>query len=472
VAAGAGDVLALSVHGPRGVVDLVVPAGATVADVAAEYAAQLGLPVAPGLAGGSTGPLDPSRSLREAGVGAGALLVAVELVAVEPAPVGVLATSAERAVPPGVPPGVPADGIGPGPLSGPAPGLLGGLLLGLAALLGVLAGWAGAMSGGGARTATVTLLGLAALVAALPGRSVPHRALLAPVYAGAAAYAVVWEPVPERWPVLLGVVALVSAVAAGVARVLAPGPSEALRVWTVVGATLFVLTTLGTLVGAPAPVVWSVLLVLAVLAPRFVPGLAVDVPDQLLVDLERLSVNAWSARERPVGRRGRTVVPPALVDEVASRGAVVVTAASAGVLAVVVVSAPALLAAVVHTPDVVGARALVLLGGAALLLAARSYRHRAARALLRLAGLGVWVALLVDLAASLQAGAGLLVGASAVAVGLALVAAAVATGRGWRSAWWSRRAEVLEGLVGAFAVAALVPATGLFRLLWENVPDV
>ena len=452
MAAGAGDDLALSVHGPRGVVDLVVPADATVADVAAEYAAQLGLPVAPGLAGGSTGPLDPSRSLREAGVGAGALLVAVE-----PAPVGVLATSADLPAPPGVP----ADGVGPGPSSGPAPGLLRGLVLGLAALLGVLAGWAGATSEGGARTATVTLLVLAAPVAALPGRSVPHRALLAPVYAGAAAYAVVWEPVPERWPVLLGVVALVSAVAAAVARVLAPGPSEALRVWTVVGATLFVLTTLGALVGAPAPVVWSVLLVLAVLAPRFVPALAVDVPDQLLVDLERLSVNAWSARERPVGRRGRTVVPPALVDEVASRGAVVVTAASAGVLA-----------AVVPTPDVVGARALVLLGGAALLLAARSYRHRAARALLRLAGLGVWVALLVDLAASLQAGAGLLVGASAVAVGLALVAAAVATGRGWRSAWWSRRAEVLEGLAGAFALAALVPATGLFRLLWENVPDV
>ena len=463
MAAGAGDVLALSVHGPRGVVDLVVPAGATVADVAAEYAAQLGLPVAPGRAGGATGPLDPSRSLREAGVGAGALLVAVA-----PAPVGALATSAA----PLAPPGVPSDGVGPGPLPGPAPGLLGGLLLGLAALLGVLAGWAGAASEGGARTATVTLLVLAALVAALPGRSVPHRALLAPVYAGAAAYAVVWEPVPERWPVLLGVMALVSAVAAGVARVLAPGPSEALRVWTVVGATLFVLTTLGALVGAPASVVWSVLLVLAVLAPRFVPGLAVDVPDQLLVDLERLSVNAWSARERPVGRRGRTVVPPALVDEVASRGAVVVTAASAGVLAVVVVAAPALLAAVVHTPDVVGARALVLLGGAALLLAARSYRHRASRALLRLAGLGVWVALLLDLAASLQAGAGLLVGASAVAVGLALVAAAVATGRGWRSAWWSRRAEVLEGLAGAFALAALVPATGLFRLLWENVPDV
>lgn len=467
MAAGAGDVLALSVHGPRGVVDLVVPAAATVADVASEYAAQLGLPVAPDLAGGSTGPLDPSRSLREAGVGAGDLLVALE-----PAPLGVLATSAD---PTGAP-DLPRDLVRPGPESGPpprpAPGPLTVLLLGLAALLGVLAGWAGAASEGGARTATVTLLVLAALVAALPGRSVAHRSLLAPVYAGAAAYAVVWEPVPERWPVLLGVVALVSAVAAGLARVLSPGPSEALRVWTVVGATLFVLTTLGALVGAPAPVVWSVLLVLSALAPRFVPGLAVDVPDQLLVDLERLSVNAWSARERPVGRRGRTVVPPALVDEVASRGAVVVTAASVAVLAVVVVAAPALLAAVVHTPDVVGARALVLLGGAALLLAARSYRHRAARALLRLAGLGVWVALLVDLAASLRDGAGLLVGTSAVAVALALVAAAVATGRGWRSAWWSRRAEVLEGLAGAFALAALVPATGLFRLLWESVPDV
>ena len=448
MAAGAGDVLALSVHGPRGVVDLVVPAAATVADVAAEYAAQLGLPAAPDLVTGSAGSagagvLDPARSLREVGVGAGALLVALE-----PAAVGVLATSGD-----------------PRPDAPDVPGL---------------AGWAGATADGAPRTVTVVLLVLAALVAALPvgapvGAPVGpagHRAVLAPVYAGSAAYAVVWEPVPEQWPVLLGVVALVSAVAAGLARVLAPGRSEALCVWTMVGVALFVLTTLGALVGAPSQVVWSVLLALVLLAPRFVPGLAVDVPDQLLVDLERLSVNAWSARERPVGRRGRTVVPPDLVTDVAARGAVVVTSACVAVLAVVAVAAPALLASVLHTPDVVGARALVLLAGAALLLAARSYRHRAARALLRLAGLGAWLALLVDLAAALREGAGLAVGGAAVALALALVVAAVATGRGWRSAWWSRRAEVLEGLVGALALASLVPATGLFRLLWENVPDV
>lgn len=469
MAAGAGDVLALSVHGPRGVVDLVVPAAATVADVAAEYAAQLGLPAAPDLVTGSAGSagagvLDPARSLREVGVGAGALLVALE-----PAAVGVLATSGD--------PRPDAPDV-PGPAQVPGPGAP--VLLGLAAAAGVLAGWAGATADGAPRTVTVVLLVLAALVAALPvgapvGAPVGpagHRAVLAPVYAGSAAYAVVWEPVPEQWPVLLGVVALVSAVAAGLARVLAPGRSEALCVWTMVGVALFVLTTLGALVGAPSQVVWSVLLALVLLAPRFVPGLAVDVPDQLLVDLERLSVNAWSARERPVGRRGRTVVPPDLVTDVAARGAVVVTSACVAVLAVVAVAAPALLASVLHTPDVVGARALVLLAGAALLLAARSYRHRAARALLRLAGLGAWLALLVDLAAALREGAGLAVGGAAVALALALVVAAVATGRGWRSAWWSRRAEVLEGLVGALALASLVPATGLFRLLWENVPDV
>ena len=48
------------------------------------------------------------------------------------------------------------------------------------------------------------------------------------------------------------------------------------------------------------------------------PGLAVDVPDQLLLDLERLAVTAWSARERPAGRRGRTLVAPEAVAAVAA----------------------------------------------------------------------------------------------------------------------------------------------------------
>jgi hypothetical protein len=58
-------------------------------------------------------------------------------------------------------------------------------------------------------------------------------------------------------------------------------------------------------------------------------------------------------------------------------------------------------------------------------------------------------------------------GVGGILLAVLLVVVAVATGRGWRSAWWSRRAEVAEGLAGAGAIAALVVACGLFRALWE-----
>jgi hypothetical protein len=59
--------------------------------------------------------------------------------------------------------------------------------------------------------------------------------------------------------------------------------------------------------------------------------------------------------------------------------------------------------------------------------------------------------------------------ATGAAIGLAavLVLVAVVVGRGWRSAWWSRRAEVAETLCGALAVSSLVVAVGFFRRLWE-----
>ena len=77
--------------------------------------------------------------------------------------------------------------------------------------------------------------------------------------------------------------------------------------------------------------VWSVLLLAAVLAARFVPSVAIDVPDQYLLDLERLAVTAWSARERTGGKRGRSVVPPSAVSAVATRGTRIITAGAAAV---------------------------------------------------------------------------------------------------------------------------------------------
>ena len=140
------------------------------------------------------------------------------------------------------------------------------------------------------------------------------------------------------------------------------------------------------------------LLVVAMLAARFVPMLAVDVPDQYLLDLERLAVTAWSARDRPTGRRGRIIVP-------AHRGGRRRRARGAAP------SPPPAWRSSSSPPsrrrcccarrrcriDVLGARVEVGLAGAALLLAARSYRHVGARALLRAAGLACWAVLLVVL---------------------------------------------------------------------------
>jgi hypothetical protein len=50
---------------------------------------------------------------------------------------------------------------------------------------------------------------------------------------------------------------------------------------------------------------------------------------------------------------------------------------------------------------------------------------------------------------------------------LIMVVAAVATGRGWRSVSWSRRAELAESLSGAAAVAAVFVSSGAFRAVLE-----
>ena len=87
--------------------------------------------------------------------------------------------------------------------------------------------------------------------------------------------------------------------------------------------------------------------------------------------------------------------------------------------------------------------------------------------MLRGAGLTCWAALVVVLLGVVDSGQGFALGIAGILLAVLLVVVAVATGRGWRSAWWSRRAEVAEGLAGAGAIAALVVASGLFRALWE-----
>ena len=445
----AGSTLALTVHGQAGVVDLLVPVGASADDVAREYAAQCRLTFVPALHTRTGRALDPAESLTDVGLTSGTVLIAASSVRPSGDPRSDTGRSRRR-------------------WSATTPGAFSLLWCTVAVVVAALAAWFAAHTDGTEHDLTVLLLAGSAVLGVLPlGGYAPHRAVAAPAFGAAAAFATIWGPESERLPTIVGVSALVAAVTAAVARALDRRAEELLRVWVVAGVALFVLTGAGALVGARPEVVWGVLLVLAMLAARFVPALAVDVPDQYLIDIERLAVSAWSARDRPRGRRGRTVVPPGDVAVVATRASRTVTAAAGAIWVVAVISAPMLLATATLPVDRVGARVVVGLVGGALLLTGRSYRHRGARAMLRAAGLSCWVALLAVLLDLLSDERRFTLAVAVIVLATLLVVVAVANGRGWRSAWWSRRAEVAEGLAGAGAIAALVVSSGLFRTLWE-----
>ncbi len=443
----AGDSIAVSVHGPAGVLDLTVPPGASAADLAREYATQSGLATVPLLYTRLGDPLLADVALGDAGIDSGDVLVA--------------ATSVHRPTPPQRERMLARSSAPPGRISV--------LWFAIASMMAVLAGWFATRSASDdLRTVTVALLVAAAVLGVVPfGRYAPHRALAAPAFGTVAALVVVWDGHPERLPMVLGIAALGGAVTAAVARSFTEHVEEGLRVWMVAGGLVFVVSGLGGLFGLPPSATWSFLLVGAMFASRFVPSYAVDVPDQLLIDLERLAVTAWSARDRPRGRRGRAVASPRAVAAVARSGARLVTAAGAAIAVVSVLSAALLLFTVTLDLDRIGARCLVFFAGAALLLAGRSYRHVGARALLRTAGLGCWALLAVELLRGSSSTFPAVLGAASIALASLMVVVAVATGRGWRSVWWARRAEVAEGLAGAAALASVFVATGLFRVVWQ-----
>jgi hypothetical protein len=449
----AGATIPLSIHGPAGVLDLVVPTGATPVDVAREYARQAaevgdvaGIPLLQTALGER---LNAAVPLGEAGVQPGDVLVATTGVH-RPRRVTML-EAAKNA---------------------PETPELASLVAAVAAVVAALAGWYAGRSGEEAvRTVAVGVLLACALVGALPyGRHARQRAAAAPAFAAAAAFAALYEPGVHLLPAILGAAAMSAAVVAGVGRALAVVGDEVSTVWIVGGLTVFACCAVPAMLGWDARVTWTLLIFGSMMAARFAPSLAVDVPDDALLDLDRLAVTAWSARDsQRSGRRGRIVVSAAAMERLVRRASRIVTAAAASILVTVVVASPLLLHSASIDLDRIGARCLVFFAGCSLLLAARSYRHSAARALLRLAGLGALSALAVHLVAGAGAGAGHVDTFFYVVVGLGVIAlvAAVATGRGWRSVWWSRRAEVAESLCGSFAFAAAVVAAGVFRRLWE-----
>ncbi|GAB2979282.1 hypothetical protein [Nocardioides montaniterrae] len=435
---------AVSVHGPRGVVDLTVPDAASFAEIASAYAASAALAAPPRLVLASGRELAPDATLASAGLASGVVLVAVE-----PAVwAQTTAPTAEKL------PFVPKRQSS-------------GALTAALAALAVALGTAAAIATDHRTTAAVAAL-VGAVVGIAPfGVRRLARVVTAPALGAAAGVALAWSPHAERLPTVVAAGTLAAAVTAGIGRSVTPDGSpahEPLKVWIAAGVGWFALASACALLGTPDSVPWSLGFLIAVLGARWVPAFAIDVPDQHLLDLERLAVTAWSARERPAGKRGRVVIGQEYVDGLARSGGRTVLASSVAILVAVLVSAPLLLTSSDQTVDRAGARVMVLAGGGALLLAARNYRHVVARRLLRLAG----VTGMVLVAGAVLDGLPVWLVAASLVVATGLIVMAVALGRGWRSAWWSRQAEIAEALCGATAIAALFVATGLFRDLWDH----
>ena len=202
------------------------------------------------------------------------------------------------------------------------------------------------------------------------------------------------------------------------------------------------------------------LLALAMLAARFVPAFAIDVPDTYLIDLDRLAVTAWSARDRPrAGAAGSSSRGRGRRGGARGRDR---HAAAAAIVAVASVAAVA--AGRADLPiDRIGAALVFLAAGAA--ARARSYRHAAAGCCCGWRGWlvlgrrpGRWCraerrsglvpAVAVALAALMVAGRGR--HRSGLALGLV-----VAAGRGRRELCFS-----FGGRAGR--------PSGFFRILWES----
>lgn len=437
--------MVLSVHGPQGVLDLMVPGGVTAHDVAREYARQSGLATIPLLQTALGQLLPADRVLTDAGVESGDMVVATA--GFHRARKSTKGAARVRAGE-------------PGPLS-----VVGCTAAAIAAALAGL--FATTIASDDVRSIVAGLLLLTGFLATMPvGTHARHRVVAAPAFGAAAAFAYVG---PSGYQVsgVVAACALAAAVVAAVGRAWSPGSDEALSVWIVVSSLVALATGLTLFTEFEPRVGWAVLLMLAMLGARYAPVFAIDVPDHALIEMEKLAVTAWSARDNVTSRRGRMIVAEPAMKQLVASGTRMITASAAAILVVVCISVPLLLQTAVIDLDRIGARCLVFFAGAAILMAARSYRHQAARSLLRVAGLVCWGAFFSVVLRIAGPGQQAAIIAGAVTIGLICVAAGVATGRGWRSVWWSRRAEVAEVMAGSFGIGATVVASGLFRALWE-----
>jgi hypothetical protein len=437
--------LRVTVLGPGGEVDLAVAPGALardllVTDVLDDAAA------APTLATAAGALLDPERRLDDQGVEDGALIVVLPEAATGRA-TSRRARRTETAV-------APAGGR----LLAAAPrwGLLAG---GLLALVG-----AAAVAGGPRPVGVPVALLLAALAAvAVP----PRTALLTAVRTAAPALAAlgVWLLVgaegPGR-PLLAATAAAVAAALAAAAARATGGGDEPLLVELLAGCAVAAGCALGLVLGAPGTAVACLAAGAILPLVRLLPSSVVDVPDDVLLELDRLSVTAWSARDSRAGARRRRV--RLRQDDVAGtvgRGRRLLRAWSVAAAA----ATAALSLGLAATEHVGWARAgvpvLLACLAAGLPLVARGLRERLPRVALLLGGLVAGTATAALLLTRLDDGPWAVAVPCALAVaGVGAAVAGAALGRGWRSVRWARFADGVEALAVVLVLPAALVAAG------------
>ncbi len=311
---------------------------------------------------------------------------------------------------------------------------------------------------------TAALLLLAGLALALQvGPDTPARVsrLTAPLLGFGAGLALPVAASPGSGRVAFVAGCAVGTALAGTARISAGRRDGASRVAMTALALLGALGVVGILLGWPSYAVAALAAGLGPIAVRLLPGLGLEVPDEQLVDVERLSTTVWSAREVRAPRRRRV-----RVEEIATQfrhardivAAGTVWASAVAPLATAVLLATGGRGAVARW----GAFALCLLLALAMGYQSRSVRDR----LPRYALLTSATVLVLEAVVALRQVGGLdtlLVAIGVlVATGALVLAGSVALGRGWHSTRLSRLADALEGVAVVLSLpAAIVAADGI-----------
>ncbi|KQU66456.1 hypothetical protein [Phycicoccus sp. Root101] len=316
----------------------------------------------------------------------------------------------------------------------------------------------------GAAAALLLLSGLALATDHAASSAARLSRLAAPLLGFAAGLSLPVAATPSAGRISLIAACTVATALAGVARITGGPLDRASRAAMTALAVVGGLAVVGVLLDWPAFAVAAVVAGLVPGAVRLLPSLGFEVPDEQLVDVDRLSTTIWTAREQRRRRFRRLRVAEVDTGFHAARETVAAGTAWGCLLA------PVALVVVVATPGRSGWSTWGTVGLCASITVALGFQSRTVRdrlpryALLTTSALA---ALLGTYAAGrlVGVGIGVALACTAVALGLVAVAAAVALGRGWHSTRLSRLADMLEGLAVVLSLPAAALAAGGFETM-------